>query len=627
MVGKVTVFNIMKKILYLLILLSLLIGMILPFAQSVYADTLYLRPNAAGDETYISGQYPYSTYHWDKVDEAVADEGSTYLYTGTQSYERDLYALSNPTGNGTINWIKVWIRVSGSNVNYPGYAKTSIKTGGTAYEGEEITLTLSYANYFTQYITNPQAGGAWTWAQLDDLQGGVALCTRLGYDVVCTQVYVEVDYTVAPTVTTNAATSVACTTATLNGSITATGGITPSNYGFVWDTTSRAEPSSATAPTASAYAGKWQIGAGSYPIGSYSHNIDTLTEGNTYYCRFAAYNTIGWAWGSELSFTCWYDPTITTNAATDVSVSTARLQSYLNNGGGTTCQVRFGWGTNNAGDNITAYNGTGSPSAYAGAYTTGQSPYLDIASLTAATTYYFNVQALNSCGTDTGTVTSFPTETSVGGPSNVIAIPSYNSVVLSWTKGTGAPNTLIRFRTNACPAHATPPVDGTLVYLGTASTYTHTNLTSGIDYCYYVRGYDSVEGYSSGYVVIHATTLAAGTVLDTTGTAIAKPSGMTGQPSISAALEGNIPIFPYIRGASTSTGIPMGNFVYILVLIMLSGLSYAVYKWTHSIEAIVIIWIFVSWVCYPTLHIPVIVPIFVSALGFGYGIYRIRSVI
>lgn len=317
--------------------------------------------------------------------------------------------------------------------------------------------------------------------------------------------------------------------------------------------------------------------------------------------------------------------TITTNAANNLTMSTARLQSYLTNDGGDPCQVRFGWGTVDQGINIAAYNGAGSPSAYAGSYTTGTSPYLDITGLSASTTYYFNVEALNVIGSSYGTSRPFITPAfAVGNPSNATAIPSYDSVVLSWTKGANATKTHIRFMANACP---TDNVTGTFLWCDIASTYTHTGLTSGTDYCYWIAGYEDAYGFSPSSITIHATTLATGASANITGVATLRPAEMTQPPSITPALEGGAPIFPFIRSASTSTGIPFSNFAYILVLFILCGLSYAIYKWTHSIEAIVFIWVFVNWVCLPTLHTPLIVPLFVSAVGIGYGIYRIRTVI
>jgi len=43
-------------------------------------DTETLRPNGAGDLTGIGYQSPSSTYHWDKVDEVIADDSTTYVY-------------------------------------------------------------------------------------------------------------------------------------------------------------------------------------------------------------------------------------------------------------------------------------------------------------------------------------------------------------------------------------------------------------------------------------------------------------------------------------------------------------------------------------------------------------------
>ena len=87
---------------------------------------------------------------------------------------------------GTINWIKVWIRCR----SYTSGARTAIKTGGVVYDGEEIALPDAWTDYSTQYTTNPQAGGPWTWVQLNSLQAGVSL----KYYGRCTQVYIEVDY-------------------------------------------------------------------------------------------------------------------------------------------------------------------------------------------------------------------------------------------------------------------------------------------------------------------------------------------------------------------------------------------------------------------------------------------------
>jgi hypothetical protein len=58
----------------------------------VEGDSVVLRPNAAGDETNITYQGPSSGAHWDKVDEATADDFSTYVYTtDTPTYPPNWY--------------------------------------------------------------------------------------------------------------------------------------------------------------------------------------------------------------------------------------------------------------------------------------------------------------------------------------------------------------------------------------------------------------------------------------------------------------------------------------------------------------------------------------------------------
>ena len=168
--------------------------------EGVGSATLTLRPNAAGDETSIQGQYPSSTFHWDKVDEAVADDNTTHVYeggAGAQSgvYVRDLYALPAHSGTGVINSIKVYYRCHLYSVG-PVWAKASILTHSTNYDEGEEELPLAWTTYSYQWNTNPNTSNAWTWAEIDALEIGVSLKQQSsGMAPGCTQVYVVVDYT------------------------------------------------------------------------------------------------------------------------------------------------------------------------------------------------------------------------------------------------------------------------------------------------------------------------------------------------------------------------------------------------------------------------------------------------
>ncbi len=158
-------------------------------------STLTLRPNAAGDETEITYQAPNSTYHWDKVDEAVADEALTNIGILATSYKRDLFGLPDSGLTvGTISQVKVLARCSKDYADSVCYMKPVLKTGSTVAEGTEQALTVGFADYSKTWLLNPETGLAWTWAEIDALQIGVALKNGAANWTQCTQVYAEVTF-------------------------------------------------------------------------------------------------------------------------------------------------------------------------------------------------------------------------------------------------------------------------------------------------------------------------------------------------------------------------------------------------------------------------------------------------
>lgn len=163
--------------------------------------TEILRPDAAGDQTGITYGYPGATIHWSLVDEAVADDVISYVYSRALNYQRDLYNLpAHSVGSGTISSIKIYFRISISNAVNIVYAKPSQKSGVTVTDGTEVSKTgvTTFETFSQTYTTNPATGVAWTWDEIDALQIGVQL--KADYNdpmpnAGCTQVYVEVDYT------------------------------------------------------------------------------------------------------------------------------------------------------------------------------------------------------------------------------------------------------------------------------------------------------------------------------------------------------------------------------------------------------------------------------------------------
>lgn len=274
-------------------------------------------------------------------------------------------------------------------------------------------------------------------------------------------------------------------------------------------------------------------------------------------------------------------PTIQTATPTNISTVTARLQSYIPDNGGISSSVRFGWGQVNAGNNITAY---ANHNTYSGTYNTFDAPYLDITGLSSATTYYFNVEINNGSYTATGTVMSFLTESSVGSPTNGVALPGATSIVLSWSKGAGSTTTVIRMKANGCPTDNT---DGTLVYNGAASTYTVSGLTPGVPYCFWIAGYSAGVGYSLNNLSLSATTTLSGSTgsipTPTVGTDIASDPTVT---TISA----NNPLGKIMELNTTAINMPLVTGWVIFVEVIIAGSAFVAYKTTsHDMAAYLVI--------------------------------------
>jgi len=184
-------------------------------------------------------------------------------------------------------------------------------------------------------------------------------------------------------------------------------------------------------------------------------------------------------------------PTVTTQAATDVlSTSCTGNGNITATGGANATRRGFCYMVGQAGDPTTANSTAYDDGNYGtGAYTKS------ITGLTPSTYYRVRAYTVNSAGTgygDTVQVTTLP-----GDPAS-LTDTAHNgvSVDLSWTKGTGADYTLIRYRTDQYP---TGTSDGTLGYNNTASTTSVGSLTYGQIYYFRAWAWNSTTTlYSSG---------------------------------------------------------------------------------------------------------------------------------
>jgi len=157
--------------------------------------TEILRPNASGSYSQCERSGDSSNYRC--VDEAFADEDSTYVYRSGGGASLDTYHIQNRSeGSGTVNGVTVYARARADGVS-DMRMQIVIRTHATIYYGSEIALigNSGWDNYSETWITNPYTGEAWTWSEIQYLQIGIKLYDDGNGYPECTQVYAEVNYT------------------------------------------------------------------------------------------------------------------------------------------------------------------------------------------------------------------------------------------------------------------------------------------------------------------------------------------------------------------------------------------------------------------------------------------------
>jgi len=196
--------------------------------------------------------------------------------------------------------------------------------------------------------------------------------------------------------TTQAAASVASTTATLNGTISSfdAGSAFVNSYGFCWNTTG----------TPTITDSKVDKGFSS-TTGAYSHSISNLSPVTTYYVRSYATNGSGvTSYGGQVSFTTTTGlAAVSTQAATTIASTTATLNGTISSLGDTPVTAHgFCWSTTtsptiaNSKIDIGVRGTTGSMTS-------------NISSLLPSTTYYVRSFATNNAGTTYGSEVNFTT--------------------------------------------------------------------------------------------------------------------------------------------------------------------------------------------------------------------------
>ena len=335
----------------------------------------------------LTGLAPSTLYHF----RAKAHNGAGWAYGS------DLTFTTNAAGAATVT------TQSATSVNSANATLNAndTNTGGINLDarGFDYGLTDSYGSSVT-------ANGSFGTGTYSEIIVGLSPGTEIHYRAKVhntagwsygTDLHFTTDV-VLPTVATQAASSIEATLATLNGSVSDTGGENVDIRGFDYGLTA-------------GYGSSWTEN-GSFNTGAYSVGLSSLTPDTTYHFRAKAHNSAGWTYGTDFEFTTdpLVAPTVTTSAASAVSVYGATLNGNLTDVGGENADIRgFQYGLT---------TGYGTNASASGSFGTGTF-YEELTGLSSGTTYHFRAMAHNSVGWSYGS--DLTLTTSVPGVAPVFA--------------------------------------------------------------------------------------------------------------------------------------------------------------------------------------------------------------
>lgn len=227
--------------------------------------------------------------------------GSTYTFVSDHAGSFDFTVTATDELTGCTSFDLITINVK----DIPATPVVTVDST-TISDGDQVTLTVS----------NPIVNAIYTWYRNGVLIEGAAQAvlvdapttvngetSNYSYSVVAVldnsgcvsgisePIVVTVNIPVTlPTVTTGTVSNITETTATCSGNVTADGGAAVTERGVCWGTSSN--------PTVDGTHTATGTGTGEYTV-----NITGLTAGTAYYVRAYATNSVGTAYGEEVTFT------------------------------------------------------------------------------------------------------------------------------------------------------------------------------------------------------------------------------------------------------------------------------------------------------------------------------------
>jgi MYXO-CTERM domain-containing protein len=431
----------------------------------------------------------------------VTTKGPTSLSTGTQA---TLNGHVNANGASATAWFRYATTHPGS--CHDGFGTRAPGTGGTTTSGA--------VDYAQTVIGTP--GATYYYCAIASNSVGMGFGAVFSYTLPA-----------APQVTTNAASPVNATSATMNGTATPNGA---STTGWFRYSTSNPGACADNFGTRIPSTGGTSLGSGSNPV-NWSLNTGTLLPGTIYYYCALASNSVGTSFGQLESFTTPATaPIVTTSAASAVGGTTATLNGSANpRGAATTGWYRYSTTSPGSCDDVFGTRAPATGGTPLGSGNTAVSFPEAVSGLTPGTTYYFCAIAENQVGKSFGSVFSFatpdqPTVTTV----SATASSTGTSATLSGSVNPNGATATAYFRfdtthpgtCNDTFGSRAPATGGTTLSGTTTQSYSQvaSGLSTGTTYYYCAAATNSV-GTSFG-AVLSFTTPAAPTVTTLAATGV-----------------------------------------------------------------------------------------------------------